>query len=69
MRRVQIVRAGKLKPGDTVALPHATFTVQHVYKGGGRVSVITLAGFPVDLDAAELVNVLLGMAGKLSRTP
>jgi hypothetical protein len=68
VRRVQIVRAEKLQPGDMVALPHVTFTVQHVYKGGGRVSVITLAGFPVDLDVSQVVSVLRGMSEKLSRT-
>lgn len=58
MRRFALLRASLVRVGDLVALPHAAFRVQHVYKGAGRLSFITDAGFPVDIEPSAVVKVL-----------
>lgn len=60
MSRMLLVRVSLVRIGDVVALPHISFSVQHVYKGGGRVSLITDKGFPLDFDSSQIVSVLRG---------
>lgn len=57
-KRLVKLRASAVRPGDTVHLGRAVFRVQHVYKGGGRLSFITSGGFPVDIDPSLVVLVL-----------
>lgn len=57
-KRLVMVQASRVKVGDTVTLPHVSFRVQRVYKGGGRLSFITDGGFPLDLDPYSMVAVL-----------
>lgn len=58
MNRAFLIRVCLVRVGDLVSLPHVAFSVQQVYKGGGRVSLVTDRGFPVDFDAAEVVSVI-----------
>lgn len=68
MSRMLLVRVSLVRVGDLVALPHVAFSVQQVYKGGGRVSLVTDKGFPLDFDSSQIVSVLRRTSGKLSRT-
>lgn len=58
MRRMQLIRAALVRVGDWVSMPSASFRVQHVYRGGGRLSFVTEAGYPVDVDPSIIVAVL-----------
>lgn len=53
-----MVRASLVRVGDVVSLPHVSFRVQHVYKGGGRLTFITDGGFPLDVDPSTIFSVL-----------
>lgn len=57
-KRLVMVEASRVKVGDVVTLPHMTFRVRHIYKGGGRLSFITDAGFPLDVDPYAVFAVL-----------
>lgn len=57
-RRLVTVRASLVRVGDVVTLPHTSFKVRHIYKGGGRLTFITDGGFPVDVDPYTVFSVL-----------
>lgn len=57
-RRLVTVRASAVRAGDVVKLERVSFLVQRVLKGRGRLSFITDAGFPVDIEPYSVVSVL-----------
>ena len=57
-KRLVRVRASAVRVGDVVHLGHAVIRVQHIYKGGGRLSFITDGGFPLDVEPSSALNVL-----------
>lgn len=58
MSAVQVIRVSSVRPGDVLRLALVVVKVQAVRKGGGRVSVITDRGMPVDFEDYEVVTVL-----------